>query len=94
MDADEISRRLATLPGWRVHDGKLRRELAFPDFRRAFAFLTSVALAAEAADHHPDWSNSYGRVVIDLVSHDVGRITERDLRLAATIEALVPADAR
>lgn len=70
--------------------GRLRREFEFSDFRRAFGFMTSVALAAEAMDHHPDWSNAYGRVVIDLVSHDVGGLTSRDLALGEAIDALAP----
>lgn len=76
-------------PGWEVVDGKLHRELAFVDFSEAFAFMTRVALAAERADHHPDWSNSWNRVVIDLVSHDAGRITSRDVALAEAINTIV-----
>lgn len=75
--------------GWEVVDGKLHRELAFADFSEAFAFMARVALLAEKADHHPDWSNSWNRVVIDLVSHDAGGITDRDVALARAIGALV-----
>jgi 4a-hydroxytetrahydrobiopterin dehydratase len=75
--------------GWEVVDGRLHRELAFADFSEAFGFMARVALLAEKADHHPDWSNSWNRVVIDLVSHDAGRITERDVRLAEAIGALL-----
>jgi len=81
---------LASHPRWKVVRGRLRREFEFPDFRRAFGFMTSVALVAEAMDHHPDWSNAYGRVVIELVSHDVGGLTSRDLALAEAIDALAP----
>lgn len=77
--------------GWEVVDGKLHREVEFGSFVEAFAFMTRVAMAAEKLDHHPDWSNSYNKVSIDLVSHDKGGITERDRRLAAVInEALAP----
>ncbi len=76
-------------PGWDVVDGKLHRELTFADFSEAFAFMTRVALLAEKAGHHPDWSNSWNRVVIDLVSHDAGGITDRDVALAAAINTLV-----
>jgi 4a-hydroxytetrahydrobiopterin dehydratase len=79
----------AAPPGWEVVDGKLHRELAFADFSEAFAFMTRVALLAERADHHPDWSNSWNRVVIDLVSHDAGGLTDRDVALAAAINTLV-----
>lgn len=74
--------------GWEVVDGKLHREFELADFSEAFGFMARVALAAEKADHHPDWSNSWNRVVIDLVSHDADGLTERDVDLATTISAL------
>ena len=70
---------------WAIVDGKLHREFEFADFREAFAFMTAVALTAEKMDHHPDWSNSWNKVVIDLVSHSAGGITGKDLTLAAEI---------
>ena len=75
-------------PGWDLVDGRLHRELTFQDFSEAFAFMTRVALAAEKADHHPDWSNSWNKVTIDLVSHDKGGVTSRDVALAERINAL------
>lgn len=75
--------------GWEVVDGRLHRELTFADFSEAFGFMTRVALAAEKADHHPDWSNSWNTVTIDLVSHDAGGLTERDVALAEAIDTLV-----
>ncbi len=75
--------------GWQVVDGKLHRELRFADFVEAFGFMTRVALLAERADHHPEWTNVYGRVVIDLVSHDAGRVTDRDVALAEAINRLL-----
>jgi 4a-hydroxytetrahydrobiopterin dehydratase len=75
--------------GWEELDGKLHREFAFKDFSQAFAFMARVALAAEKVDHHPDWSNSWNKVVIDLVSHDKGGITDRDTTLATTINGLL-----
>jgi 4a-hydroxytetrahydrobiopterin dehydratase len=76
-------------PGWAVVDGKLHRRVQLADFSEAFAFMTRVALAAEKADHHPDWSNSWNTVTIDLVSHDAGGITARDIALAEAINALL-----
>ena len=75
--------------GWSEVDGKLHREFTFANFSEAFAFMARVALAAEKVDHHPDWSNSWNKVVIDLVSHDKGGITDRDTALAETISGLV-----
>ena len=75
----------STPDGWAVVDGKLHREFEFQNFVEAFGFMTMVALLAEKADHHPDWSNSWNKVVIDLVSHDKGGITDRDTDLADKI---------
>lgn len=74
--------------GWELRDGKLRCEFEFSDFSEAWAFMSRVALLAECANHHPDWSNSYNRVVIELVSHDKGEVTDRDRELAAKISSL------
>ncbi|MEJ5255483.1 MAG: 4a-hydroxytetrahydrobiopterin dehydratase [Acidimicrobiales bacterium] len=81
----EVSAHLAGLDGWQLVDGRLHREVAFEDFGAAFAFMTRVALIAEKLDHHPDWSNSWNRVVIDIVSHADGGLTERCFELAGRI---------
>jgi 4a-hydroxytetrahydrobiopterin dehydratase len=75
--------------GWTVVDGKLHREFTFADFAEAFGFMARAALAAEKMDHHPDWSNSYNTVTVDLSSHDVGGLTDRDERLARRMNELV-----
>jgi 4a-hydroxytetrahydrobiopterin dehydratase len=76
--------------GWTVVAGKLHRELTFRNFSEAFAFMTRVALAAEKLDHHPDWSNSWNTVTIDIVSHDQGGITETCIALAEAANAALP----
>lgn len=86
----EIAERLVRHPQWQIVGGRLHRELQFKDFARAFGFMSSVAVIAEKHDHHPDWSNGYGKVVIDLVSHDVKGLTQRDFDLAAAIDELAP----
>lgn len=73
---------------WVETDGCLCREFRFADFTTAFAFMTRVAAVAEEQNHHPDWSNSWNRVVIELRSHDVGAVTERDRRLAVAIDEI------
>jgi len=80
---EEIHARLAAIPGWRVRDGKLHRELKFADFAAAFGFMATMATVSESKDHHPEWFNVYSRVVVDLSSHDVGGISERDFDWAA-----------
>ncbi len=86
LSPDEVAARLAALPGWSVAGGKLHRELTFPDFARAFAFMGDVAREAEALQHHPEWCNVYNRVVIDLTTHDAGGITSLDFDLARRAE--------
>jgi 4a-hydroxytetrahydrobiopterin dehydratase len=92
----EIERALADLPGWSVANDRLRKRYRFRDFKEAFGWMTSVALAAERADHHPDWSNSWRDVTVELVTHDAGAITAKDVELARELEALarriLPAD--
>jgi 4a-hydroxytetrahydrobiopterin dehydratase len=83
-----IAAALASLPGWSVRDGKLRREFRFADFSEAFGFMTRAALAAEAMDHHPEWFNVYSRVDVDLTTHDAGGITALDLDLARRMNGL------
>lgn len=73
--------------GWTVEGEVLRKEFVFADFAEAFAFMTRVAVEAERLDHHPDWSNSWNRVVVELTSHDVGHLTDRDVRLALAIDS-------
>jgi len=75
--------------GWAIVENRLRRDLEFSDFAEAFAFMTRVAEIAEEMDHHPDWSNSWNQVTIELWSHDKGAITARDVDLARRINAVV-----
>lgn len=75
--------------GWDERDGTLHRDFTFANFSEAFAFMTRVALLAERRQHHPDWSNSWNRVSIDLSSHDAGNVvTDRDVALAEAINEL------
>lgn len=82
---DETELRLAEIPGWGIANRALHRELEFANFVEAFGFMAMVALEAERLNHHPDWSNSWNRVVIDISSHDKGGITEQCFALAAAI---------
>ena len=78
-----------TLPAWRLQPergGLIAREFRFPDFVQAFGFMTRVALLAEKLDHHPEWSNVYGRVSIVLTTHDISGLSTRDLELARLID--------
>ena len=81
----ELARRV---PQWKVVGDNLRREWKLADFSSAFAFMTRVAFLAEKLDHHPDWSNSYARVTIELSTHDAGGLTALDFGLAEEIDRL------
>ena len=83
---DEVRARLTEHPGWVLMDGRLHRDLEFADFAAAFACMTEVAAAAEELDHHPDWSNSWNQLVIDITNHASGGLTARCFALAAAID--------
>jgi 4a-hydroxytetrahydrobiopterin dehydratase len=88
LSEEEIRSRLQQVAGWEIAAGKLHREFRFDDFVTAFGFMTSLALRAEAKNHHPEWFNVYNRVVIDLTTHDAGGITVLDFELAAAANEL------
>jgi 4a-hydroxytetrahydrobiopterin dehydratase len=79
---------LKKLPGWAVKGGKLHREYKFADFPHAFGMMATAAPAIEKMDHHPEWSNVYNRVTVDLATHDAGGITQKDFDLAALLEGI------
>ena len=89
LSPGEITDRLASLPGWTLTDGALRREFVFADFPEAFAFMTRVALVAEKMDHHPEWTNVWSRVSVKLTTHDAGGFTALDLELAGVMHRLM-----
>lgn len=79
---------LKALPDWHEVDGRdaIARSFRFADFNAAFGFMARVALAAEKADHHPEWFNVYNRVDVTLSTHDAGGLTEKDVALALTMD--------
>jgi 4a-hydroxytetrahydrobiopterin dehydratase len=91
LSESELTTALATLPGWELRDARLHRTFRFADFSEAFGFMARAALVAEKLDHHPDWSNVYATVVVDLVTHDADGITSLDVRLAAKMSAIAGA---
>ena len=75
---------------WKEENNRLVRSFEFKNFVEAFGFMTKVALIAEKMDHHPNWSNVYNKVMIELTTHDAGNIvTEKDKKLAAAIDKLL-----
>lgn len=88
LDEAQLQSALSELPDWSTHEGKLHREFRFPDFAHAFGFMAIAATHIEKANHHPEWCNVYGRVVVDLVTHDAGGITAADVSLAKILEEI------
>ncbi|MFK3889392.1 4a-hydroxytetrahydrobiopterin dehydratase [Sphingomonas sp. NPDC079357] len=82
---------LDALPDWDYDEGRdaITRSIVFTDFAEAFGFMTQVALLAERADHHPEWSNVWNRVEILLTTHDAGGLSGRDIELATAIDAIL-----
>lgn len=91
LSEEDLANWLVALPGWSLaRDGAaIARTFEFVDFNEAFGFMTRVALLAECQDHHPEWSNVYNRVTIELTTHDAGGLTHRDTRLAKAIDKLL-----
>ena len=90
LSESERTDALAGLPGWAFDADRngIAKRFAFADFSAAFAFMTRVAMAAEKADHHPEWFNVWNKVDILLSTHSAGGVTEKDIALAAEIEAV------
>ena len=89
LTGDARKTALATLKDWKEVPGRdaIQKSFKFADFNQAWGFMTRVALAAEKADHHPEWSNVYNRVEIVLSTHDAGGLSEKDIALAKVIDA-------
>ena len=87
LDATARREALNALPGWQPAEGRdaIRKIFTFKDFNQAFGFMCRVALAAEAMNHHPEWTNVYARVEITLTTHEAGGLTSRDVTLARLI---------
>jgi 4a-hydroxytetrahydrobiopterin dehydratase len=91
LQGTELGRVLQNLPGWRLVEGReaIARSYCFEDFSEAFGFMVRVALLAESANHHPEWSNVYNRVDVVLSTHDAGAVTERDIALARSMDKVL-----
>lgn len=86
LTSNELNTRLAGLAEWSLVGGKLHREYRFVDFAQAIGFMTMAALKIEVLDHHPEWTNVYNRVSVDLSTHDAGGITMKDFALAEILD--------
>lgn len=82
LSESEVSKELDGLPGWSLQEGKLVREFTFSDFTEAFAFMTELAMLSERLNHHPEWFNVYNKLKIELSTHDVDGLSDKDLEWA------------
>lgn len=89
LSIQEIENRLEKLEGWEYVDGALEASFEFENFKEAFSVMTRIAFECEAQGHHPDWSNVYKSLVIRLNTHDANGVTEKDFKLAKTIEEMI-----
>lgn len=88
LSAAEITAALQDLPGWAARENSIERTFQFADFKGAMKFVNAIAETAEAANHHPDILINYNKVTLTLVSHDSGGVTQRDVRMARTINEI------
>lgn len=89
LTADELAAALTELPDWSIQDGKFHRQYKFVSFAQAMGWMMSAAIEADKLDHHPEWSNVYNRVTVDLVTHSLGnQIGNLDVELARKMEKL------
>ena len=88
LNESDIQRQLKLVPNWQRDTNSIVREYIFADFVEAFGFMSQVAMLAERADHHPEWSNVYKRVTIKLTTHDCAGLSQLDFALAHEIDQI------
>ena len=92
LSDQQIYEYLEKLEGWEYVDGAIETSFEFSNFKEAFATMTRIAFECEKQNHHPDWSNVYNNLHIRLNTHDAGGVTDKDFKLAITIEDIVSGD--
>ena len=89
LSEKEISDKLQEFEGWEFHENSIQTKFEFEDFKETFSIMTRIAFEAEAQQHHPEWTNVYNTLSISLSTHDAHGVTEKDFKLAATIEKII-----
>lgn len=89
LSETQIQEHLIDFPNWEYEDNAIHTTIEFENFKEVFATMTRIAFEAEEQRHHPDWSNVYNELSISLSTHDVGGVTAKDFRLAASIEEIL-----
>ena len=89
LSASEIQEQLKDINGWIFEENAIHTTFEFADFKDAFSVMTRIAFEAEVQQHHPDWSNVYNKLQISLSTHDAGGVTDKDFKLAKSIEKII-----
>jgi 4a-hydroxytetrahydrobiopterin dehydratase len=92
MTKQEIEERLDQLDGWDYTEKAIQTTFEFADFKETFSIMTRIAFECEAQNHHPEWTNVYKTLTIRLSTHDADGVTEKDFKLAATIENIIESE--
>ena len=92
LSENEIEKKLEKFDGWEYVDGAIETSFEFKNFKEAFSVMTRIAFECEAQNHHPDWSNVYNSLNIRLNTHDADGVTEKDFKLAQSIEDIIESD--
>ncbi|MEH6682068.1 MAG: 4a-hydroxytetrahydrobiopterin dehydratase [Sediminicola sp.] len=88
----EITERMEKLEGWDYDDNAIQTTIEFKDFKETFSIMTRIAFECESQNHHPDWTNVYNTLTIRLSTHDADGVTDKDFKLAASIEDIIESD--
>lgn len=91
LSEGDIQKKLEKLEGWEFKGDAIHTSFEFENFKEAFSVMVRIAFEAEAQQHHPEWQNVYNELTISLSTHDAGGVTEKDFKLAHTIEEIVDA---
>ncbi len=89
LSEKDVEKKLEKLEGWEYSDGAIETSFQFENFKEAFSAMTRIAFECEAQGHHPDWSNVYNTLSISLSTHDAEGVTEKDFKLAKSIDDIV-----
>ncbi|MGB5379204.1 4a-hydroxytetrahydrobiopterin dehydratase [Muriicola sp.] len=92
LTSEQIEDKMASLEGWDYVDDGIETSFEFKNFKEAFTVMTRIAFECEAQNHHPEWSNVYNSLHIRLSTHDAQGVTEKDFKLAGSIEKIIESD--
>ena len=91
LNEAEINEALEELEGWEFKDDAIHTSLEFVDFKEAFSVMVRIAFEAEGQQHHPEWTNVFNELSISLSTHEAGGVTDKDIKMARTIEGIIDA---